>query len=93
MQLPNHVCMQPVWQVHCVAAFAELQSILRQEGGFEAGLILHSWMGPQHLVPALAAIQGVHFSISGRSLRSDKRAPAMLKQVLPDASAAAVAWL
>ena len=68
-------------QVHCVKAFPELQKYLLKEQSFEAGLVLHSWMGPQHMVAPLAAIPGVHFSISGHSLRSDSKAAAMLRAV------------
>ena len=67
-------------QVHCVKAFPELQRYLQEERQFDAGLILHSWMGPAQMVPALAAIPGVHFSISGHSLRSEKKAGDMLKE-------------
>lgn len=72
----------PAMQVHCVKAFPELQAMLQQEEeGFPAGLILHSWQGSAQMVPALAAVPGVHFSVSGFTLRSEKKAPAMLKQV------------
>ena len=64
-------------------AFPELDKYLRLEQGFEAGLVLHSWMGPQHMVRPLADIPGVYFSISGHSLRSDKKAAAMVKEVEP----------
>lgn len=62
-------------------AFPELQRSLQQHNSFDAGLVLHSWMGPQHLVAPLARIPGVYFSLSGHSLRSDKKAAAMVKQV------------
>lgn len=68
-------------QVHCVKAFAELQKFVQQEQPFNAGLLLHSWSGPQHMVAPLAAIPNVYFSISGHSLRSDKKAAGMLKEV------------
>ncbi|KAK9815184.1 hypothetical protein WJX73_010258 [Symbiochloris irregularis] len=79
LQLANEL-QRPV-SVHCVKAFPELKRHLEQEQPFGAGVILHSWAGPAAMVKPLAAIPGVHFSISGHSLRSEKKAGPMLKEI------------
>ena len=70
-------------QVHCVKAASQLLKLVQREGPFPAGLILHSFLGPADLIRPFAAVDGVHFSISGHSLRSPKRAPALVSQVWP----------
>ena len=56
-------------QVHCVQAFGRLLAVLQALGPFPAGLLLHSWAGPPDMVPQLAAIDGVCFSVSGHITR------------------------
>lgn len=73
------------FQVHCVRAFGKLLEIIRQEGPFPAGLILHSWGGPAEMVPPLAAIPGVYFSFSGhRTRKAPEKIKEMLQQVRDD---------
>ncbi|KAK9863851.1 hypothetical protein WJX84_004445 [Apatococcus fuscideae] len=67
LQLGKHL-ERPI-TVHCVKAFQELMGVLQGQAPYPKGLILHSWMGPADLVPKLAAIEGVHFSISGHTSR------------------------
>lgn len=63
-------------------ASGALLAILREEGPFPRGLLLHSWAGPAALVAPLAAIQGVHFSLSGHLTRQPvTKARAMVRQV------------
>ena len=69
-------------QVHCVRAFGRLADLLRQEAPFPAGLVLHSWVGSAEMTSALAALPGVHFSISGHLTRIKvDKAAAMLAEV------------
>lgn len=61
--------------VHCVRAFGPLQALLQREGGsFPAGVLLHSWSGSADVTRQLAAVAGVHFSLSGTltSVKADK---------------------
>ena len=63
-------------------AGTQLLKMSQEEGPFPAGLVLHSFLGPPHLVKPFSEIQGCYFSISGHSLRSPKKAPQLLSQVL-----------
>ena len=59
-----------------------LLALLQQAGPFPAGLVLHSFAGPAAMVAPLAAIQGVHFSLSGHLTRQPAaKARAMVQQV------------
>ena len=68
-------------QVHCVKAAPQLLTLVRELGPFPAGLILHSFLGPPDLIKPFAAVDGVHFSLSGHCLRSASKAPALVSQV------------
>ena len=72
--------------MHCVKAAPQLLKLAREEAPFPAGLVLHSFLGPADLVKPFAGIQGCYFSISGHSLRSPKKAPGIVSQVLSVAS-------
>ena len=50
-------------------AYGRLLGVLQELGPFPAGLVLHSWSGPPEMVAQLAAIEGVHFSVSGHATR------------------------
>lgn len=67
--------------VHCVRAFGDLLEILKSEGPFPAGLILHSFLGSAEMVPELSKL-GAYFSFSGflMSMKQSK-AKKMLKSV------------
>ncbi|KAK9819443.1 hypothetical protein WJX74_006187 [Apatococcus lobatus] len=68
--------------VHCVKAFQELLEPVLEQAPYPSGLILHSWMGPAELVPKLAAVDGVHFSISGHTSRlAERKTMPMLQQI------------
>lgn len=66
------VLEKPV-SVHCVGAFAELLDIMSCTGPFEAGVILHSYIGSAELVPGLTKL-GSYFSFSGHltSMKPEK---------------------
>lgn len=65
-------------------AAGALLAVLREEGPFPRGLLLHSWAGPAALVGPLAAIPGVHFSLSGHLTRQPlAKARAMVQLVRP----------
>ena len=69
-------------QVHCVQAFGPVADALRAVGGFPAGLVLHSWAGHAEVTRQLAALPGVHFSLSGHTMRlAPRRLAPMLAQV------------
>lgn len=67
--------------VHCVQAFGELLEILKSEGPFPSGVIMHSYLGSAEMVPELAKL-GAYFSFSGflMSLKQSK-AKKMLKSI------------
>ena len=50
-------------------AFGAVAEAARGVGGFPAGLVLHSWAGHAEVTRQLAALPGVHFSLSGHTLR------------------------
>ena len=50
-------------------AYGRLLGVLQAFGPFPAGMVLHSWAGPPEMVAQLAAIEGVHFSVSGHMMR------------------------
>ncbi len=72
--------------MHCVRAAgpvaAELAGVA---GGFPAGLVLHSWAGAAEATRQLAAVRGVHFSLSGHTLRAAPRrlAPMLAQARVP----------
>ena len=69
-------------QVHCVRAFGQMQEIVRHEGQFPAGAVLHSWAGSAESTRQLARIPGVFFSLSGHSLnQSERKLVPMLQEV------------
>ena len=69
-------------QVHCVQAFGAVAEAARAVGGFPAGLVLHSWAGHAEVTRQLAALPGVHFSLSGHTLRlAPRKLAPMLAQV------------
>ncbi|KAK9846339.1 hypothetical protein WJX81_001876 [Elliptochloris bilobata] len=71
--------------VHCVAAVGALAEELRAVGGFEHGLVLHSWAGHAESTRQLAALPGVHFSLSGHTLRlAPRKLAPMLAQIPMD---------
>ena len=55
---------------------------MQELGPFPAGIVLHSWAGSADMVPPLAKVDGVYFSISGHltHLKADKAA-ATVQQV------------
>lgn len=68
--------------VHCVRAFGDLLETVQTMSPFPAGLILHSWTGPPEMVVPLARVEGVHFSLSGYSTRSNfTKLQQMVKQI------------
>lgn len=70
--------------VHCVRAFGDLLEILKSEGPFPFGLVLHSYLGSAEMVPELSKL-GAYFSFSGflMSLKESK-AKKMLKGIPHD---------
>ncbi|VFQ89012.1 unnamed protein product [Cuscuta campestris] len=58
---------------HCVCAYGDLLEILKSEGPFPNGIILHSFLGPAEMVPEFAKL-GAYFSFSGflMSLKESK---------------------
>ena len=63
-------------------AFGAVADALRAVGGFPAGLVLHSWAGHAEVTRQLAALPGVHFSLSGHTLRlAPRKLAPMLAQV------------
>jgi len=64
---------------------AELRGVA---GGFPAGLVLHSWAGAAEVTRQLAAVRGVHFSLSGHTLRlaPHRLAPMLAQARTPEAA-------
>ncbi len=64
---------------------AELRGVA---GGFPAGLVLHSWAGAAEVTRQLAAVRGVHFSLSGHTLRlaPHRLAPMLSQARTPEAA-------
>ena len=50
--------------IHCLEAWGRLYELLRQEPRPECGFVLHSFGGPQEMIPSLAAL-GAYFSLPG----------------------------
>jgi len=76
-------------QVHCVPAAGPVAAELRGvAGGFPAGLVLHSWAGAAEVTRQLAAVRGVHFSLSGHTLRlaPHRLAPMLAQARTPEAA-------
>ncbi|KAG6419079.1 hypothetical protein SASPL_121288 [Salvia splendens] len=70
--------------IHCVRAFGDLLEILKSEGPFPAGLVLHSFLGSAEMVPELAKL-GAYFSFSGFLMSmKESKAKKMLKSVPPE---------
>eukprot|EP00884_Botryococcus_braunii_P022384 jgi/Botrbrau1/882/Bobra.0167s0007.1 len=68
--------------VHCVGAYGQLEEAVRGEAPYPHGLILHSWAGSREMLASLSRHEGVHFSLSGHSLRlQPSKLKAMLQQV------------
>ncbi|KAL3522206.1 hypothetical protein ACH5RR_015040 [Cinchona calisaya] len=67
--------------IHCVRAFGDLLDILKSEGPFPSGVLLHSYLGSADMVPEFAKL-GAYFSFSGflMSMKVSK-AKKMLKSV------------
>ncbi len=57
--------------IHCLRAWGQLFDLLREEGAYEPGFLLHSYGGPVEMVEAFAAL-GARFSFSGYFARPDK---------------------
>ncbi|CAI9087583.1 OLC1v1021690C1 [Oldenlandia corymbosa var. corymbosa] len=67
--------------IHCVRAFGDLFDILKSEGPFPAGVLLHSYLGSAELVPEFAKL-GAYFSFSGFLMSmKESKAKKMLKSV------------
>lgn len=70
--------------IHCVRAFGDLLEILKTEGPFPAGLVLHSFLGSAEMVPELSKL-GAYFSFSGFLMSmKESKAKRMLKSVPPE---------
>lgn len=70
--------------IHCVRAFGDLLDILKSEGPFPAGVLLHSFLGSAELVPEFAKL-GAYFSFSGFLMSmKESKAKKMLKSVPHD---------
>ncbi|XP_057764610.1 uncharacterized protein LOC130985582 [Salvia miltiorrhiza] len=70
--------------IHCVRAFGDLLEILKSEGPFPAGLVLHSFLGSAEMVPELSKL-GAYFSFSGFLMSmKESKAKKMLKSVPPE---------
>lgn len=70
--------------IHCVRAFGDLLDILKSEGPFPAGVLLHSFLGSAELVPEFAKL-GAYFSFSGFLMSmKETKAKKMLKSVPRD---------
>ena len=68
--------------LHCVKAWGRMVEVLRREGPFPDGVLLHSFCGPAEVVPGLCDCANAHFSISLSILRvKDQRAKAALNAV------------
>ncbi|GBG59145.1 hypothetical protein CBR_g32162 [Chara braunii] len=67
--------------VHCVRAYGDLLRIVKEMGEFQAGLILHSYMGSAEMVGPFSSL-GAYFSFSGfiGGLQA-KKAEKMLQRV------------
>jgi TatD DNase family protein len=50
--------------IHCLQAWGRLHDLLRQEPRPKCGFVLHSFGGPQEMIPSLAAL-GAYFSLPG----------------------------
>lgn len=67
--------------IHCVRAFGDLLEILKSEGPFPSGLVLHSFLGSAEMVPELSKL-GAYFSFSGFLMSmKESKAKKMLKCV------------
>ncbi|KAL6541119.1 hypothetical protein OROMI_025002 [Orobanche minor] len=67
--------------IHCVRAFGDLLEILKHEGPFPSGLVLHSFLGSAEMVPELSKL-GAYFSFSGFLMSmKESKAKKMLKSV------------
>lgn len=67
--------------IHCVRAFGDLLEILKSEGPFPSGLVLHSFLGSAEMVPELSKL-GAYFSFSGFLMsKKESKAKKMLKSV------------
>ncbi|CDO99620.1 unnamed protein product [Coffea canephora] len=70
--------------IHCVRAFGDLLDILKSEGPFPAGVLLHSFLGSAEMVPEFAKL-GAYFSFSGFLMSmKETKARKMLKSVPRD---------
>jgi len=49
--------------LHCVKAWGRMQEVLRAEGPFPSGLVMHSFQGPREVIAPLAKL-GAYFSLS-----------------------------
>jgi TatD DNase family protein len=50
--------------IHCLEAWGRLYELLRQEPRPKCGFVLHSFGGPQEMIPSLSAL-GAYFSLPG----------------------------
>lgn len=67
--------------IHCVDAFDDLMKILKSNGPFPDGFILHSYIGSADIVPQIAELGGF-FSISGHFMNKEEReAKEILKSI------------
>ncbi len=70
--------------VHCRRAWGALLEILRRDGPWPAGFMIHSYSGAADLVPELAAL-GAYFSFSGSlTLHGNRRGHAAAQAVPED---------
>jgi TatD DNase family protein len=70
--------------IHCLQAWGRLFDLLREHPRPQRGFVLHSFGGPQEMVPALAKL-GAYFSFPGYFLHERKvRQREAFKRVPPD---------
>ena len=70
--------------IHCLQAWGKLLELLQQNPRPRCGFVLHSFGGPQELIPALAEL-GAYFSLPGYYAQERKgRQRGAFQQVPPD---------
>jgi TatD DNase family protein len=68
--------------LHCVKAHERMLTILEKHGPFAAGGVMHSYSGPEDLVPRYAKL-GLSFSFAGVVTREEARRPRMALAAVP----------
>ena len=70
--------------IHCLQAWGKLLELLRSHARPECGFVLHSFGGPQEMIPALAEL-GAYFSLPGYYAHARKvRQQEAFKKVPPE---------